>query len=558
VLSLFDGITYDRNLQDIRSYQAEGVSIILSLVERHHDQYLEAPTQLHKDLSFVFSIVDRMKDMTKDMRKVKFFRRQCNHLRQKSLEVSGEIHAVLGGSVINWGLYAMAPLISSLTSLVGCMESGKKLWQLCGDNNNQEAALLLSSLAPHKDSYSQFALVIRDLDWHLDVIRFLFNNPEAAGLEWRCTWVSKFSWCEEKCRLVYAEDEPAHLEYGVNTCLQADIERHAHGRQELIAHLDKVGIFSSFLSNRLLGDSTFSDNSQSLPDCFWIPGELEYKIITYLGAGSFKAVLRCKWSGIEVAIAILAEGWPREMLEAEAGLLARVQHANVVKLIGCSYDEEKQEGFIVTELMERNLRSLINSRRSIPGRNFPFDLPVSIDIVLQIAEALVHVHECGVIYRDLKAENCLVNGRGDGYVVKLTDFGESKLRCSEMGSYFKTRDKGSRAWMAPEVMGNEKDERNYTWSADVYSFGITCYEVFTGEKPFGDITDLKRRVCAGDRPEIPGDCPEGLAELMRKCWAHNPGDRPTFKVIRQNLWNCKLCCTIWETVPILDNLDYTT
>jgi serine/threonine protein kinase len=202
----------------------------------------------------------------------------------------------------------------------------------------------------------------------------------------------------------------------------------------------------------------------------------------------------------------------------------------------------------VTELMERNLRSLINSRRSIPGRNFPFDLPVSIDIVLQIAEALVHVHECGVIYRDLKAENCLVNGKGDGYVVKLTDFGESKLRCSEMGSHFKTRNKGSRAWMAPEVMGNEKDEQNYTWSADVYSFGMTCYEVFTGEKPFGDITliDLKRRVCAGHRPEIPDDCPRDLAKLMRKCWAHNPSDRPTFKDIQKGLWDFKLHCTIWN------------
>jgi hypothetical protein len=127
------------------------------------------------------------------------------------LEVSGEIHAVLGGSVINWGLYAMAPLISSLTSLVGCMESGMQLLQLCGDNNNQEAALLLSFLAPHKDLYSQFAQVIRDLEWHLYLICFLFNTPEAAGcassLAWRHTLVGNFFWCKEICRLVYVPDE---------------------------------------------------------------------------------------------------------------------------------------------------------------------------------------------------------------------------------------------------------------------------------------------------------------------------------------------------------------
>ena len=71
----------------------------------------------------------------------------------------------------------------------------------------------------------------------------------------------------------------------------------------------------------------------------------------------------------------------------------------------------KQKGYIVIELMESNLRTEIDSCKSTPGRKIPFDLPVALDIMLQIVEAMVHVHECKVIYRDLKAENCLVKAK---------------------------------------------------------------------------------------------------------------------------------------------------
>ena len=63
--------------------------------------------------------------------------------------------------------------------------------------------------------------------------------------------------------------------------------------------------------------------------------------------------------------------------------------------------------------------------------------------------------------------------------MKLTDNGESKLWCLEMGSFFSSYNKGSQAWMALEVMGMEKDKRSYTWSVDAYSFGMTCYKILT-------------------------------------------------------------------------------
>lgn len=170
---------------------------------------------------------------------------------------------------------------------------------------------------------------------------------------------------------------------------------------------------------------------------------------------------------------------------------------------------------------------------------------------------MIHVHECGVIYRDLKADNCLANRKFDGSgllvaVVKLTDFGTSELQSPEMGCHFNTPNKGSRRWMAPELYRWPGDEvKLYTWSVDVYSFGMTCYEVVTGEVPFGRSLFSRwfgEAVCSkGLRPTIPGNCPDELRELMTKCWAHSPEDRPTFKEIREMLWRSKLYHTIWKT-----------
>lgn len=103
--------------------------------------------------------------------------------------------------------------------------------------------------------------------------------------------------------------------------------------------------------------------------------------------------------------------------------------------------------------------------------------------------------------------------------------------------------------MVPEVHGKEGDEiRLYIWAVDVYSFGMTCFEILTGEEPFRKIKGrtLTEMVCAGHRPEIPPNCPEDLLQVMTKCWAQIPEDRPTFKDIRLNLWRCRLRYTIWD------------
>jgi serine/threonine protein kinase len=97
---------------------------------------------------------------------------------------------------------------------------------------------------------------------------------------------------------------------------------------------------------------------------------------------------------------------------------------------------------------------------------------------------------------------------------------------------FLTRHVGTPVYMAPEIMG----DRPYTTSADVYSFGIVLWEIYTRQVPFSSLVHasvfrLRREVQNGVRPPVPEACPAPLASLIRECWAPVPHDRPNFDSI---------------------------
>jgi len=83
-------------------------------------------------------------------------------------------------------------------------------------------------------------------------------------------------------------------------------------------------------------------------------------------------------------------------------------------------------------------------------------------------------------------------------------------------------------------------EPTYTAKADVYSFGITCYEILTGNSPFNDLPRLQipNRVMAGERPELPADLDTQLAELIRMCWDQKAEKRGL--LLKKFALGCKL------------------
>jgi serine/threonine protein kinase len=278
-----------------------------------------------------------------------------------------------------------------------------------------------------------------------------------------------------------------------------------------------------------------------------------------LGRGPFAAVFKCGWLGVTAAGKVFKGYGHHRFVREEATMQARLGHPNVVQFIG--YAVKQDQHIIVMELMEMDLRRYLDDnlyRGTYFGIEYPFPLLVAVDIMLQLAEAMNYVHKSGVMHRDLKCTNVLINvvESKESFIfpsvqVKLADFGGSKLNL--YNSELITLNVGTLRWMAPEVrtlewMASEvgEDEKNtetYTNAADVYSFAIVFFEVLTGEVPFDSTphTQIHQMVREGVRPMLPPDdyCPEHVSAVIKKCWATRAKDRPQFHEICEMLRQCK-------------------
>ena len=149
----------------------------------------------------------------------------------------------------------------------------------------------------------------------------------------------------------------------------------------------------------------------------------------------------------------------------------------------------------------------------------------------QIALGMYGLHRHDIVHRDLKAANVLLDtemGKAwkdpNGFICKVSDF-----ECS-VGVV------GTRFWRAPEILQAVKS-RNFkpelfTKSADVYSYGMTCYEVVTGQIPFEDLRASDYDVVIrGERPKLPSDIEPWMRDLITRCWHPDPLERPTFHTI---------------------------
>jgi serine/threonine protein kinase len=330
---------------------------------------------------------------------------------------------------------------------------------------------------------------------------------------------------------------------------------------------------AKYLSNKLSGPTPVA--GAYLPYTFSKIDTLSLKYREYLDIGSSGMVAINDWHKVQVAVKSVR--CPiRAKFEEEAAILGMVQHPNVVRLIGCGYIDKSDTGLLVMELMDHDLRYIINSRlKVLPEGSNPFAPIVAIDIMLQIGQAMLYLREHSILHRDLKAKNVLVNlckplalqkeadsantslmrqspavsavlpHTQENYVAKLADFGLAK--CRPQSSYVHTTMVGTTGWRAPEVF-NSTDNEAYKWPADVYSFGMLCYEILTGKMPFVDEPDhsvgLHAKIMAGYRPPLASllrpDVPDALRELIEQCWATNANERPKFETIVKKLWECKV------------------
>jgi serine/threonine protein kinase/Flp pilus assembly protein TadD len=205
-----------------------------------------------------------------------------------------------------------------------------------------------------------------------------------------------------------------------------------------------------------------------------------YTILEKLGEGGMGVVYKARDIKLDrvVALKFLPHHvTPSEVEQArflqEAKASAALNHPNVCSVIDIQEADGNQ--FIVMEYLDGvTLRKKIASR----GVTSPVALPVddAISYAIQIGEALHEAHSNGIVHRDIKCENIMVNSRNQ---VKVTDFGLAKLK----GSLKLTKTSstvGTLGYMAPEqIQGGEVDTRS-----DIFSFGVVLFEMLTGKMPF--------------------------------------------------------------------------
>ena len=207
----------------------------------------------------------------------------------------------------------------------------------------------------------------------------------------------------------------------------------------------------------------------------------KYRIIEPLGSGGFGTVYLAEDTWIDKRVAIKVPH--RQALDfgellREPRLLASLNHPNIVTVITA----EKQENvfFIVMEYVPGDtLESVIAARGAL-------ELAQALDYTCQIANAVEHAHRQGVIHRDLRPANVFVTDRG---LLKVGDFGTSRFL--EIAAH------GTTVIGSPPYMAPEQFEGRAVFASDLYSLGITMYQMLTGVLPYdtpapADLDRLRR------------------------------------------------------------------
>jgi serine/threonine-protein kinase len=260
-----------------------------------------------------------------------------------------------------------------------------------------------------------------------------------------------------------------------------------------------------------------------------------YQILSPLGKGGMGIVYKAHDRELDEAVALkvlrgdLEAG--QEMarrFRSEIKLARKVRHRNV-----CAIHEFGQEAgllFIAMELIDgQDLKHVLL-------RQGPFAPAHAYDLAAQIADGLQAIHDEGIIHRDLKTTNVMVDERG---VVRLMDFGIAKQwqAHSEAGLTGTGQVVGTPEYMSPEqVQGQSLDFRS-----DIYSLGIVVFELFTGHVPFrGDTPAATILKHLREPPPLSGPSasalPTDVVPVLRKALAKNPADRfPKAKLMAQAL-----------------------
>ena len=209
----------------------------------------------------------------------------------------------------------------------------------------------------------------------------------------------------------------------------------------------------------------------------------------------------------------LAGAQKRERIERfyrEAKAAGTLSHRNIVTIHDVGQENDRH--FLVMEYLEgQSLRDILQMQGALP-------LKETVEITLQLCDALAYAHSRGVVHRDIKPDNVHILPGG---VIKLTDFGIARITAepsiTTQGQVF-----GTPSYMSPEqVASHTVDHRT-----DLFSLGITLYEMLTGRKPFvGDSVITITYNIMNNQPTMPVGVPQALQQILQRALAKDPNQR---------------------------------
>ncbi|KAI5614790.1 mitogen-activated protein kinase kinase kinase 7 isoform X1 [Silurus asotus] len=298
--------------------------------------------------------------------------------------------------------------------------------------------------------------------------------------------------------------------------------------------------------------------------------EIEYadiEVEEVVGRGAFGVVCKAKWKGKDVAIKTIESESERTAFVVELRQLSRVNHPNIVKLYGSCQNPVSPVCLVMEYAEGGSLYNVLHGAEPLPH----YTASHAMSWCLQCAQGVSYLHGMkpkALIHRDLKPPNLLLVAGGT--VLKICDFGTACDIQTHM-----TNNKGSAAWMAPEVFEGkvreirvslsmkllqelqnysvliadkldfmfESEKRkarrfgssNYSEKCDVFSWGIILWEVITRRKPFDEIGGPAFRIMwavhRGTRPPLIKNLPKPIESLMTRCWSKDPSQRPSMEEI---------------------------